>query len=188
MSTYDRLPPDLPVPHDDGAADHLAGRALPSQNLANTSGHVVDLARLTGRIVVYVYPMTRHPGVAQPDGWDAIPGARGCTPESCGFRDHHQDLLAAGAAAVYGLSSQLTEEQQEAADRLHLPFDLLSDPDFAWAHALRMPTFTADGRPFHCRLTLIVDDGRIRHVFYPVFPPDAHASEVVRWLAAHPTH
>jgi len=130
--------------------------------------------------------MTGRPGEPLPAGWDAIPGARGCTPESCGFRDRLADLKAAGVAAVLGISSQSTSDQQEAQDRLSLPFELLSDADFAWADELRLPTFMADGRRFHGRLTLMVRDGTVEHVFYPVFPPDRHASDVVAWL--HDNH
>lgn len=185
MSTYEQLPDDLPVPRDDGAADHLPGMALPSQELASTAADRVNLAQTPGRSVVYVYPMTGRPGAALPEGWDAIPGARGCTPESCAFRDHYAELRAAGATNVFGVSGQATDYQQEAVERLHLPFQLLSDADFAWADALRLPTFTAGGRRFHARLTLVVDDGVIQQVFYPVFPPDAHASEVLGWLSAN---
>ena len=182
MSTYEQLPEGLPVPHDDGATDHLAGMAIPSMELASTATERVNIAGLHGRTVVYVYPMTGRPGSPLPEGWDSIPGARGCTPESCGFRDHHGELQAAGAAHLFGLSSQTTEYQHEAVQRLLLPFALLSDADFAWADALRLPTFIADGQRFHSRLTLVVENGVIEHVFYPVFPPDKHAGEVLAWL------
>jgi peroxiredoxin len=155
MSDYQSLPDDLPVPHDDGAADHLSGLTMPSVRLASSGGGEVDLAALgSGRTVLYVYPMTGTPGVALPEGWDEIPGARGCTPESCAFRDHFTQLREAGADAVYG-------------------------------GALNLPTFVAAGVTRYRRLTLVVVDGRIEHVFYPIFPPDGHAAEVLAWLSAH---
>jgi peroxiredoxin len=179
------LPADLPVPSDDGAADHLPGLALPPIELASTAGGTVSLdglGRQMARTVLYVYPMTGRPGVDLPDGWDSIPGARGCTPEACAFRDHHADLAAAGAD-VYGLSTQHTADQAEAAGRLRLPFPLLSDEDTLLAQPpLQLPTFEAGGRPRYRRLTLVIAGGRIEHVFYPVFPPDTHASEVLAWL------
>jgi peroxiredoxin len=183
MTDPTQLPADLPAPSDDGAARHLPGLAMAPVALASTTGATVRLDALgDGRTVLYVYPMTGRPGAALPDGWDEIPGARGCTPEACAFRDHHADLLAAGAGAVYGLSSQSTEDQAEAAARLHLPFALLSDQGLQLAELLRLPTFEADGVPRYRRLTLIVTAGAIEHVFYPIFPPDAHAGEVLRWL------
>jgi peroxiredoxin len=188
VTDYMSLPSDLPAPEDDGAAGHLPGLPMPAITLAGTAGNRVALGDLgPGRTVVYIYPLSGRPGVDLPDGWDAIPGARGCTPEACGFRDHHAELRAAGAAAVFGLSSQPTEYQAELADRLNLPFELLSDPRLEVADALRLPTFTADGRRLYTRLTLVVADGRIEHVFYPVFPPDQHAGEVLRWLAERPS-
>lgn len=187
MTEYTSLPSDLPVPEDDGAADHLAGLEMPPITLPGTGGSRVALDDLgPGRTVLYVYPLSGRPGVDLPAGWDAIPGARGCTPEACGFRDHHDDLRAAGASAVFGLSSQTTDYQAELAERLSLPFEILSDPDLELADALRLPTFTADGRRLYKRLTLVVTDGRIEHAFYPVFPPDRHAAEVVGWLRDHP--
>jgi peroxiredoxin len=183
MTDPTQLPADLPAPEDDGAAAHLPTLALPPLALAATTGGTVALDDLgAGRTVLYLYPMTGRPGEPLPDGWDAIPGARGCTPEACAFRDHHADLLTAGATAVYGLSSQTTEEQTEAADRLHLPFPLLSDPDLRLATTLRLPTFAAGGPTRYRRLTLIIAAGTIEHVFYPIFPPDVHAAEVLAWL------
>ncbi len=182
MTSMD-LPSDLPVPDNDGAADHLPGMVIPHLVLSGTGGQVVALDELgTGRTVLYVYPLTGAPGVDLPDGWDAIPGARGCTPESCGFRDHHAELLAAGANAVYGLSSQSTDYQSELVDRLRLPFSVLSDPAFEVAEALGLPTFTVQGQRLYKRLTLIIAASRIEHAFYPVFPPDQHAEEVLAWL------
>lgn len=180
-----RLPDDLPVPEDDGACAHLVGMTLPHLTLPATDGTPVDLAARTGRTVVYCYPRTGRPGESSPAGWDAIPGARGCTPESCAFRDHHAELQALGAA-VFGLSAQTTDYQREAVERLRLPFALLSDADLRFASALRLPTFTVEGMTLLKRVTLILRDGRIEHVFYPVFPPDANAGEVLRWLAEHP--
>jgi peroxiredoxin len=185
MSDVTALPQDLPVPEDDGAAAHLPGRALPDLALPATDGRAVSLVDPgdgAPRTVVYAYPrMGRAPSA----DWDLIPGARGCTPEACAFRDHHAELAQAGAA-VYGLSTQSTAEQREAAARLGLPFALLSDADLRLAGALELPTFAVDGLMLLKRLTLVVRDGRIEHVFYPVFPPDGHAAEVLAWLRAHP--
>jgi peroxiredoxin/DNA-binding transcriptional MerR regulator len=182
-----RLPDGLPVPRDDGAAAHMAGLRLPPVTLSATDGSAVRLDALgEGRTVLYVYPLTGRPGVDLPEGWDNIPGARGCTPEACGFRDHHDDLRAAGAGRVYGLSSQSGDYQRELVDRLHLPFSMLSDPEFAVRDALGLPTFVADGMSLYRRLTMIIDNGSVEHVFYPVFPPDRHAEQVVDWLHAHP--
>src|SRR5215470_14893334 len=170
-----RLPEDLP------------GRAMPALSLPATDGRQVALDALgSGRTVVYIYPMTGRPGVDLPEGWDDIPGARGCTPESCGFRDLHAELLAAGAARVFGLSSQTSDYQREAVERLHLPFAMLSDEHLALAGALGLPTFTVDGMTLYRRLTMIISDGVIEHVFYPIFPPNQHAQEVLDWLHAHP--
>lgn len=177
------LPADLPVPVDDGACDHLTGLRLPSMPLPATDGRTVDLSALSGRTVVYCYPRTGRPDQALPTGWNAIPGARGCTPQSCAFRDHHAELLARGASAVYGLSTQDTAYQREAVERLHLPFALLSDEQLAFARALKLPTFEVDGMVLVKRLTLIVHEGVIEKVFYPVFPPDRSADEVSAWLA-----
>jgi peroxiredoxin len=175
------LPPDLPVPTDDGACAHLPGMALPSVPLPATDGSTVDPAALPGRTVLYVYPRTGRPDEEVPAGWDEIPGARGCTPQSCAFRDHHAELRELGAG-VYGLSTQDTDYQREAATRLHLPFELLSDEQLAFAEALGLPTFEADGMTLLKRLTLIIEDGRIEKVFYPVFPPGKNAEEVLAWL------
>jgi peroxiredoxin len=181
-----RLPAGLPVPVDDGAAGHLPGRVMPALSLPATDGRLVALDALgSGRTVIYVYPMTGRPGVDLPPGWDDIPGARGCTPESCGFRDHHAELLAAGAVQVFGLSSQSSEYQREAVDRLHLPFAMLSDERLALAGALGLPTFTTGGMTLYRRLTMIVTGGAVEHAFYPVFPPDQHAQQVLDWLRAH---
>jgi peroxiredoxin len=176
----------LPPPVDDGAARHLPGTAVPDISLLATDGSEVSLARLGGRTVVYAYPMTGRPGTALPDGWDEIPGARGCTPQSCAFRDHYQDLLGAGAAHVFGLSTQDTAYQREAAERLHLPFRLLSDAALRLTTGLKLPAMLVDGATLLKRMALIIDDGVITHVFYPVFPPDRNAVEVLEWLRAQP--
>ena len=181
-----RLPEDLPSPVDDGAADHLLGRRVPALTLPATSGDALDLSALTGRTIVYAYPRTGRPGEAPlVEDWDEIPGARGCTPESCAFRDHHAELRAAGAGVV-GLSTQDPDYQREAATRLHLPYPLLSDADLALTRALDLPTFEAAGQVLLRRLTLLVRDGVVEHVWYPVFPPDSHPQEVLSWLLSNP--
>lgn len=177
-----RLPSGIPVPQDDGAARHLPGMRLPGLALAATDGTTVDLAQLAGRTVVYIYPRTGVPGVDPPEGWDLIPGARGCTPQSCSFRDHFATLRALGVGHLFGLSTQDTAYQQEAATRLHLPFPLLSDHGLRLAAALRLPTFTVAGMTLLKRMVLVIDDAVIAKVFYPVFPPDRSAAEVVAWL------
>lgn len=178
------LPKRLPVPLDDGAADHLSGRRLPAVTLPGTDGTPVDLAGIRGWWVLYVYPMTGRPGVAMPEGWNEIPGARGCTPQSCGFRDHHAELRELGSA-VFGLSSQDSDYQREARDRLQLPFQLLSDQALRLKEELGLPTFAAGGMELFRRLTFIARDDRIEKVFYPVFPPDRNAGEVLDWLRAN---
>ncbi len=176
------LPANLPVPEDDGACDHLPGLRVPSVPLPSTAGGTVDLSGLLGTTVVYCYPRTGRPGEPLPAGWDEIPGARGCTAQSCAFRDHYQELLALGAQ-VYGLSTQDTGYQREAAERLRLPFALLSDAELRFARALRLPTFVVEGMTLINRLTLVIEDGQIVKVFYPVFPPQRNAEQVIAWLA-----
>ena len=178
------LPDTLPIPEDDGACDHLPGTMLPELPLPSTFGNTVDLSELAGPAVVYCYPMTGRPDTDLPEGWDEIPGARGCTPQSCGFRDRYGEIRNLGAR-VYGLSTQSTGYQREAAERLGLPFELLSDEDLAFAEGLRLPTFEVDGMTMIKRLTLVVDDGRIEKVFYPVFPPGENAGEIAAWLSRH---
>src|SRR2546423_3158592 len=178
------LPNDLPVPQDDGAASHLTGAALPDLALRATDGTDVNLARLTGGTVVYIYPRTGRPGQPLPDGWDGIPGARGCTPQSCGFRDHFAELKRLGVLQLFGLSTQTTDYQREAVERLHLPFAILSDAGLRLTRALKLPTFEGDGMTLIKRMTWVIDDGVIKHVFYPVFPPDRSAEDVVNWLRA----
>jgi peroxiredoxin len=180
------VPQGLPVPTDDGACDHLPGMRMPSLSLMSTAGDPVDLSTLPGRTVVYCYPLTGRPDQNLPPGWDDIPGARGCTPQSCAFRDHHAELRELGAR-VFGLSTQDTTYQRETAERLHLPFLLLSDEKLELAEALRLPKFQAEGRTLIKRLTLVIQEGEIEHVFYPVFPPGRNAEEVVRWLSERST-
>jgi peroxiredoxin len=176
------LPPNLPVPKDDGAARHLPGMQVPAIILTSTANRRVNLGDIAReRTVIYCYPRTGAPGQPVPKNWDDIPGARGCTPESCGFRDHHHALEALHVR-VFGLSTQTTEYQREVVERLHLPFEILSDADFAVTNALRLPTFEFDGVRLLKRLTLVLSGGRIEKVFYPVFPPDKHAEEVIAWL------
>jgi peroxiredoxin len=176
------LPADIPAPQDDGGARHLSGLKLPPVALTATDGSQVDLSKLAGRTVVYIYPRTGVPGQAPPDGWDAIPGARGCTPQSCSFRDHFAELKQLGVAHLFGLSTQDTGYQREAAERLHLPFPVLSDEGLELVHAIRLPTFTVAGMTLHKRMALVIDDGVVSKVFYPVFPPDKNAEEVIAWL------
>jgi len=180
------LPADLPHPADDGAADHLKGRQMPHVSLASTAGRWVDLSALIApRTVLYCYPMTGVPEKPLPQGWDLIPGARGCTPQTCSFRDHHQELSEL-KADVFGLSTQTTEYQREMARRLHLPFEILSDAEFKLCDALRLALFEVEGMRLMKRVMLIVRGRRIEHVFYPVFPPNESADQVLGWLRAHP--
>jgi peroxiredoxin len=176
------LPEGIPMPIDDGACDHLPGMLLPPVAPSSTSGEPVDLSNLPGKSVVYSYPRTGRPDENLPRGWDEIPGARGSTPQSCAFRDHHAELQTLGAR-VFGLSTQDTGYQQEAAERLRLPFELLSDESLIFAKALDLPTFEVEGMTLIKRLTLVIDDGRIQKAFYPVFPPGENATEVLEWLS-----
>jgi peroxiredoxin len=177
------LPPGLPVPEDDGAADHLPGARMPSLVLESSQGPV-DLAELCAELgVLYVYPRTGKPGVESLPGWDEFPGARGCTPQSCAFRDHAEELAALGAL-VAGLSAQSLEDQTEFAERTHMPYPVLADPDLGAAQALGLPTFSIAGHRLYRRLALVVRHGRIEKVFYPVFPPDRNAGDVVAYLRA----
>jgi peroxiredoxin len=180
------IPKGLPQPKDDGACDHLPGTRLPSVPLMSTAGDPVDLSTLKGTTVVYCYPLTGRPDQNLPPGWDDIPGARGCTPQSCAFRDHHAELKQLGAR-VFGLSTQDTPYQRETSGRLHLPFPLLSDEQLEFARALGLPTFEAESMTLIKRLTLIISEGEIKHVFYPVFPPGRNAEEVVGWLSERGT-
>lgn len=177
----------LPRSEDDGAARHLTGMPMASVRLPATDGGTVDLSALKGCVVVYAYPRTGRPNEPNPEGWDLIPGARGCTPQSCEFRDHFAELKALRVDHLFGLSTQDSCWQQEAAERLHLPFAILSDESLELTKAMRFPTFRTSGVTLLKRMTFVIQDGVIRHVFYPVFPPDQNASEVVAWLRARGT-
>jgi peroxiredoxin len=182
MTDFRSLPPDLPVPVDDGAADGLEGRELPEVELSSTAGPAVGLREAAAdTLVLYVYPATGTPGVAMPEGWDDIPGARGCTPQNCAFRDHAAELTELGAR-VHGLSAQPLEEQREFAERESMSYPLLNDAELLLARALGLPTFEVEGRRLYKRLTLVARAGRVEKVFYPVFPPGADAGQVVTWL------
>lgn len=184
MPDYTILPEGLPVPQDDGAADHLPGLRMPDLELPTSGGGAVRLAELgPGRTVLYLYPLTGRPGVDLPEGWDAIPGARGCSTEACDFRDHFEELRRTGAERVFGLSSQDPAYQAEVVERLRLPFSMISDEALGLADALRLPTFAAPGHErLYARLTLVIRDGAIEHAFYPIFPPSTHAQQVLAWL------
>lgn len=172
----------IPEPLDDGSARHLLGMPVASVPLPATDGTTVDLSKLSGWTVVYIYPRTGRPGIPNPDGWDLIPGARGCTPQSCSFRDHFAELKSLGVANLFGLSTQDTDYQREASQRLHLPFRLLSDEHFLMASAMQLPTFETAGMRLLKRLTLVIRDGVIKYTFYPVFPPDRSAADVATWF------
>ena len=174
----------IPAPVDDGGAKHLPGAQLPSVELAATTGETVDLSALVGRTVIYTYPMTGRPNTSLPDGWDMLPGARGCTPQSCAFRDHSAELKQLGVSRIFGISTQDTQYQSEAANRLHLPFALLSDSKLRLQSKLKLPVMKVEEATLLKRLTMVIDDGRITHVIYPVFPPDENASAVVQWLSS----
>jgi len=178
MANLNELPKALPLPQDDGAADHLKGKRLPNVKLAATNGQVIDLGDLPGTVVIYCYPMTGQPNVPLPDGWDQIPGARGCTPQSCSFRDHYQEIRALGADVI-GLSVQNTDYQKEMAERLHLPFPVVSDIHYEFQKALSLPTFQAAGMTLLKRLTLIVKNGVVEAVHYPIFPSDSDPDWVI---------
>ena len=175
------LPPNLPVPVDDGGADHLPGQAIPTLRLESSQGPVDPAELATNRLVLYVYPRTGTPGVDPPDGWDAFPGARGCTPQSCSFRDHESELKAFGAR-VAGLSAQSLPEQIEFAERTHMPYPVIADPELQLRDALGLPTFEIAGMTLYKRLALVAENGTIVKVFYPVFPPDRNAADVLDWL------
>jgi peroxiredoxin len=173
----------IPAPQDDGATRHLVGARILSTPLQSSRGELVNLSSLPGRTIVYAYPRTGRPGIENPEGWDMIPGARGCTPQSCAFRDHFAALRALGVDQLFGLSTQSSEYQREAAERLHLPFALLSDERLQLTRAMRLPTFDTSGMTLLKRFTLVVLDGIVEHVFYPVFPPDRNAADVLNWLS-----
>jgi peroxiredoxin len=176
------LPAGLPVPLDDDACNHLYGTRIPEVWLPSTAGDSVNLTGIRGRTVVFCYPRTGQPGKPIPNSWDAIPGARGCTPQCSGFRDLYRELIGAGASHIFGLSTQDTDYQREAAQRLDLPYPLLSDQKLLFVGALKLPTFQFDSMTLIKRLTLVIDDGRIAKVFYPVFPPDKSAEQTLEWL------
>lgn len=176
----EQTPNDLPIPKDDGACDHLTGITFPEIEFSCTDGSNVNISKQSESTVVYIYPMTGRPDVALPEGWDTIPGARGCTPQSCSFRDLHDDLKK--YATVYGLSSQPTEYQQEAKSRLHLPFELLSDTNFLLKKEISLPTFNFLEVERYKRITLIITNNVIKKVFYPIFPPDKNAEDVLNWF------
>ena len=177
----------IPVPVDDGAAKHLVGMTLPPVVLPATDGTSVMLSHLKGRVVLFAYPRTGEPGkISLVDDWDMIPGARGCTPQTCAFRDLFKELITAGAQHVFGLSTQDTTYQREMAERLHVPFQILSDEKLGLTRALKLPSMDVAGLTMIKRLALIVDDAKITHVFYPVFPPDRNAGDVLEWLQKNP--
>jgi len=177
----------IPAPTDDGGAAHLVGMTIPPVRLRATDDTAVTLSALKGRTVVFAYPRTGEPGkIGLVDDWDMIPGARGCTPQTCAFRDLFAELKAAGAAQVFGLSTQSNAYQTEMASRLHLPFPVLSDEALELTHTLKLPTMSVAGLTLIKRLALVIDDARITHVFYPVFPPDRNAGDVLAWLKANP--
>ncbi|MFH8691175.1 redoxin family protein [Streptomyces anulatus] len=182
----DPLPADLPAPVDDGAASHLPGRTLPALSFTGTDGSDVRLDSVSeDRWVLFLYPLTGDPAADIPEGWNEIPGARGCSQEACSFRDNLDALRAEGVDRVLALSSDRADYQQALVDRLHLPYPMLSDPRLTLAGALELPTFEADGQLLYRRLTLILRGATVKHVFYPVFPPDSHADEVAQWLRSH---
>jgi peroxiredoxin len=173
----------IPAPKDDGATRHLRGMRIASVPLRATDGTLVDLSGLKSRSVIYAYPRTGRPGVENPPGWDMIPGARGCSPQSCSFRDHFADLKSRGVQNLFGLSTQDPAYQKEAAERLHLPFAILSDENLTLSRAMNFPTFETSGMTLLKRFTMVIDDGVITRVFYPVFPPDRNAADVLEWLS-----
>jgi peroxiredoxin len=184
MTNLNQLPTDLPIPQDDGSTNHLKGLKLPNLSLNASNGKAINLADIKGKLVVYCYPMTGQPNVALPEGWDQIPGARGCTPQSCSFRDHYQELQELGAE-VLALSVQSTEYQKEMVDRLHLPFQVVSDVNYQFQKALNLPTFVAAGMKLLKRVTLIANNGVIEAVHYPIFPSDSDPSWVIDYLKSH---
>jgi peroxiredoxin len=184
MTNLNELPGDLPIPQDDGSTDHLKGMKLPQVLLKATNGEIIHLGDIQGKLVIYCYPMTGQPNVPLPDGWDQIPGARGCTPQSCAFRDHYQELQSLGTEVI-GLSVQTTEYQKEMADRLHLPFPVVSDANYQFQKALNMPTFVTAGMKLLKRVTLICNHGVIEAVHYPIFPSDSDAAWVLNYLKSH---
>jgi len=184
MTNINQLPAGLPIPQDDGSTDHLIGMKLPNIALFTTNGRAINLDGIKGKVVIYCYPMTGQPNVDLPEGWDQIPGARGCTPQSCSFRDHYQELQALGAEVI-GLSVQSSEYQKEMVERLHLPFPVVSDVKYEFQSALNMPTFVAAGMTLLKRVTLIANNGTIEAVHYPIFPSDSDPKWVIDYLKSH---
>lgn len=184
MTNLNQLPANLPVPEDDGSTDHLKGMKLPNVSLNATTGVAINLSQIKDKLVIYCYPMTGQPNVPLPEGWDEIPGARGCTPQSCSYRNHYQELKLLGAEVV-GLSVQSTGYQKEMADRLHLPFPIISDENFAFQKALNIPTFSVAGITLLKRVTLIANDGVIEAVHFPIFPSDSDPAWVMEYLKTH---
>lgn len=184
MQQLNSLPDNLPIPLDDGACRHLIEQLIPNIALKSTNNDLINTSKIKGWVVIYCYPKTGHPDKQLPEGWDSIPGARGCTPQSCAYRDHFQTLTQLNTQ-VFGLSTQDTEYQKEAADRLHLPYPLLSDFELKFSDSLALPTFEFNGTRLNKRVTLIAYNGVIKHYFYPVFPPDQNATEVISWLSHH---
>lgn len=178
------LPNNLPAPIDDGACNHLLGLEIPAITLKTTDNTSIDISKLKGVVVIYCYPRTGRPGISPPEGWDNLPGARGCTPQSCAFKDQYTAFISKGIQ-VFGLSTQDTVYQQEAVERLHLPFPLISDNNLIFTNTLRLPTFTIQKIELIKRLTLVCVNGKIEKVFYPVFPPDKNAVEVMDWIHQH---
>lgn len=184
MQDYARLPDGLPVPEDDGAGDHLASLKLPDIVLNSTSQQTVNLSKIAGWQAIFCYPMTARPDMPLPDEWNLIPGARGCTPQACSIRDEYAVLANLGVT-VFGVSTQSSDYQHEAVNRLHLPYSLLSDHQYHFIEALKLPTFIWQKQRLNKRLTIIALDGKIQHTFYPVFPPDKHIHQVIQWLNTH---
>jgi peroxiredoxin len=182
---YDTLPENLPIPQDDGACDHLIGLNFPDAVLASTSGDGINLSEVKGKVVVFCYPMTGRPGIALPDGWDEIPGARGCTPQNCSFRDNTAEIRAHGTE-IFGLSTQESAYHKEMAERLHLPFPVLSDNRLEFASALKLPRFSVDGMDLLKRVTMIAEDGIVKAVHYPVFPSNEDPAWVLHQLQSLP--
>jgi peroxiredoxin len=176
------IPTDLPIPLDDGACEHLENMRIPSVSLWSTDDHEINLSSLSGWNIIFCYPMTGRPGVPIPEGWVQIPGAAGCTPQACSYRDNHTELKR-NSVGVYGISTQTSEAQKEASNRLGLPYPLLSDANHSFSSALKLPLLEVGGSKLIKRLTLILKDGVIKKCFYPVFPPDKNVVEVIAWLS-----
>jgi len=171
----------LAIPIDDGKCDHLFNMTLPQLSLLSTSNNTIDLSKLEGLTVFYFYPRMGRPDIETPAGWGDIPGASGCTPQTCSFKDQHEDFSRL-EVDVYGVSTQASSYQKEAVDRLSLPFDILSDEDLNLTEMLNLPTFEVEGVILTKRVTLICQDSKIIKVFYPVYPPKENAQEVIVYI------